>query len=246
MTTGFMVGTLGVVSGMLVLLGPGVERKAAVAGRASLLVGMLFVVVAWAGVALAHAPNNAGYDYTCATGEGEEHYSGLCYKHHTNANAKWEFSSGFPSAYELNVKYGASRWDKTYGHQFDYILDTGAGDYTDVVWTSSPSCSSAAIGCVTLKYSGDHILEGITGMYFRSTTNWYNGVGTPGSGQYDLRSVATHEFGHLLGLGHSATQTATMVSGIDPGTTFKRTLHPDDRLGRCEVYGHSHSYWGGC
>ncbi len=52
----------------------------------------------------------------------------------------------------------------------------------------------------------------------------------------DLRNVATHEFGHFLGLSHSAVEGSTMWCDADAGETSKRSLAPDDIAGLCAIY----------
>lgn len=51
----------------------------------------------------------------------------------------------------------------------------------------------------------------------------------------DLQSIATHEFGHVLGLGHSSTSQATMFASYVGGTSM-RTLHDVDIAGVCDLY----------
>ena len=48
---------------------------------------------------------------------------------------------------------------------------------------------------------------------------------------YDLQSAATHEVGHVLGLGHSGDPEATMYAKSQPGETKKRDLESDDIAG---------------
>ncbi|CAA3004106.1 metalloendoproteinase 2-MMP-like [Olea europaea var. sylvestris] len=53
-------------------------------------------------------------------------------------------------------------------------------------------------------------------------------------GAFDLETVALHEIGHLLGLGHSSVQDAIMFSGIPPETI--KNLHADDIQGIKALY----------
>jgi hypothetical protein len=56
------------------------------------------------------------------------------------------------------------------------------------------------------------------------------------SGGFYIEDVATHEFGHALGLGHSPVTDATMVSGTGYCATWKRSLASDDIAGIDAVY----------
>ncbi len=53
---------------------------------------------------------------------------------------------------------------------------------------------------------------------------------------FDLQSVLTHEFGHVLGLGESAIDDATMYPTTRAGDLAHRTLAPDDEQGAQAVY----------
>ncbi|MBI1852861.1 MAG: matrixin family metalloprotease, partial [Planctomycetes bacterium] len=53
---------------------------------------------------------------------------------------------------------------------------------------------------------------------------------------YDLEGVATHEFGHALGLAHTTDATATMYPYASPNSTSARTPHADDIAGMVALY----------
>ncbi|OMP03759.1 Peptidase M10, metallopeptidase [Corchorus olitorius] len=59
----------------------------------------------------------------------------------------------------------------------------------------------------------------------------------PGPDTIDLESVAVHEIGHLLGLGHSPVPEAVMYGIFGYGTTTKRDLHPNDIEALTAIYG---------
>jgi Matrixin len=68
----------------------------------------------------------------------------------------------------------------------------------------------------------------------------FNGVkytwSVDGSG-YDIQNSATHEAGHMAGLGHSTDPEATMYAKTQAGETKKRTLDADDVAGIEAIYG---------
>ena len=88
-------------------------------------------------------------------------------------------------------------------------------------------------------------------IFFNSEFPW--SVASAGeAGKFDLETIALHEIGHLSGLGHSALgETELIASGgrrvvaaeavmfpiaFPPGTTFDRTLRPDDVAGISDLY----------
>jgi hypothetical protein len=60
---------------------------------------------------------------------------------------------------------------------------------------------------------------------------------TVGGSGYDIQNSATHEVGHIGGLGHSADPEATMYAKTQAGETKKRSLDADDVAGIEAIYG---------
>ena len=101
------------------------------------------------------------------------------------------------------------------------------------------------------------VIDDVTGtivesdIFFNSAFQWSTSDAGQ-AGRFDLQSVATHEIGHFLGLGHSALgETELRPSGgrrvlassavmfpISFGTTntADRTLQPDDIAGASDLY----------
>jgi hypothetical protein len=138
---------------------------------------------------------------------------------------------------------------------FQYVGFTRAepfedDDLTVVGFQNEPELERVlgATGFVIDITSGD-IVE--SDIFFNSVFNW--SIATPGTtGRFDLESVALHEVGHLLGLGHSALgETEVEASGnrrvlassavmfpisLGSGNTADRALQPDDIAGVSDMY----------
>jgi hypothetical protein len=88
-------------------------------------------------------------------------------------------------------------------------------------------------------------------ILFNSAFPWsVSSAGEPG--RFDLESIAVHELGHFIGLGHSglgetevrpgggrrvlAAGSALFPIAFSPGTTAGRTLHDDDVAGVSDLY----------
>lgn len=56
------------------------------------------------------------------------------------------------------------------------------------------------------------------------------------SGEYDIDGVMVHEVGHVIGIGHSNVQGATMYPSVSACNTANRTLERDDTAAKSDLY----------
>lgn len=68
-------------------------------------------------------------------------------------------------------------------------------------------------------------------FHFDEDETWTVGAG---AGAFDLGTIALHEIGHLLGLGHSSVPGAIMFPTLSPGVS--KGLHQDDIQGIQDLY----------
>ncbi|MBI2168006.1 MAG: matrixin family metalloprotease [Actinobacteria bacterium] len=116
-----------------------------------------------------------------------------------------------------------------------------------VGWLSFNNDGLLAYACVWS--SGGWIHEG--DILFNSDMKWCDGLCADG---YDLRSVAAHEWGHYLGLGHTCgesdlpscddtnAQAAVMFPFLSGNDTTNRTLSAGDVAGAEALYPAEHDY----
>lgn len=78
-------------------------------------------------------------------------------------------------------------------------------------------------------------------IIFNSTLN-FSTLGS--AGNFDVQSVACHEFGHAFGLNHSAVASATMFPFTSAGQLDQRTINADDVAGMNTLYPTDISFWG--
>jgi hypothetical protein len=90
-------------------------------------------------------------------------------------------------------------------------------------------------GGSTLAYTETPISNGWRIRYISAWT-WHDGPNNVTSG-IDLQGVATHEYGHALGLGHTGSGGATMTPGISGTGVAARSIASDDIAGVQALYG---------
>ena len=71
---------------------------------------------------------------------------------------------------------------------------------------------------------------------YYSNWTWHDGPGSIGNG-IDLQGVATHEYGHALGLDHTTVSGSTMLASIIGNGVATRSIQSDDIAGVQAVYG---------
>jgi len=143
-----------------------------------------------------------------------------------------------PSVTEAEVRRGMDDWTEpscsglstAYGGTTSMRPGTYEGESV-IGWVeSSWRHSSSAIGVTGTRYTSSTIVEAdmeMNGRDFVWTTD-------PGSGnRVNVYSIALHEGGHYMGLGHSSTSSAAMYYAYSGGVSV---LGSDDEAGICALY----------
>jgi hypothetical protein len=138
--------------------------------------------------------------------------------------------AGLPSGWNLKVRSAASNWNQS-GSLFSLNRSTGSGNY----WAAADlgDIYDGGPGARTyISKSGSTITGCITYFNINDSLEWST---TGEAGKADVESVAVHEFGHWLGLGHSEYSTAVMYYALALGQV-RRSLSLDDINGACYIY----------
>ena len=121
---------------------------------------------------------------------------------------------------------GSANFDPTFQGETDLI-----GNLGDNICSGLGGNSGGVLAFVEVTGAGNWR------MRFYQGWAWSDGPDGIGFSQMDLQSVATHEYGHSIGLGHSGTGAATMAPSIGNGQTSTRSIHSDDINGLRAIYG---------
>lgn len=162
-------------------------------------------------------------------------------------SATYVYSFYLPNEFKSGTDRGAYRWTKVKRSSWTWIKDARSPNWIHYGSIDGPG---NAVGvtriCGPMSSCPPRAGEPIAYFWIKydSSENWYTGTDIPASHQVDLESVATHEFGHALGLGHtqsiycagSYSTWATMCPSALLGTAAKRSLEDDDKNGVSALY----------
>lgn len=147
--------------------------------------------------------------------------------------------NGAPREFTEVVRTAASVWssDNRFDFSFRHVgsSDVAHATYTDrthvVYWNRSGAGMDPTTLATTFHWNRGNAMIAFD-MVFNGSVPWSL---NPNSRQYDLRSVALHEFGHALGLAHSDKYSAVMYYKTPLGTR-RRSLTTDDVAGAATLY----------
>lgn len=129
-----------------------------------------------------------------------------------------------------NLGSGGANFDCTFQG-----LANGVGGIDDNVHSELDGCQQT--GLLAFMEAGASISDGWRIRYCADQT-WEDGPDTniPAS-RVDLQGVATHEYGHALGLDHTAVSNATMYATVTGSGVGSRSIATDDKAGVKALYG---------
>src|SRR6266508_1440624 len=137
-----------------------------------------------------------------------------------------------PSSFFDGTKFGAAQWNNVTPSPWRFVRNDASNN--EIIY--APIDGTLGILAQTQIFGFFNITE--ADVTYDSAEDWYTGSGTPGASQVDLRSIATHELGHVTGLDHTQnsncpgnSSNATMCPFYTLGTTYIRTLEADDKNG---------------
>jgi hypothetical protein len=143
------------------------------------------------------------------------------------------------AAIEPAIRAGADAWRLQSGASFAFSFAgysnqaTVVSDGINLVFFRNASSGSALATTYTW-FSGSRMLEADM-VFWDAGFQFFTGASGCSGGFY-IEDVATHEFGHALGLGHSTLAAATMYPSISTCSQQARSLEADDIAGVLSLY----------
>jgi hypothetical protein len=148
------------------------------------------------------------------------------------------------ATWKSGVEWGSGAHGDGTGDTTQALLGNGGANF-DVSWQGNATgiggindnihSEIAGSNGGVLAYTETPISDGWRIRYYEGWT-WHDGPGNVTSG-IDYQGVATHEYGHALGLGHSDVGGATMYPSISGTGVTARSIEADDIAGVQFIYG---------
>jgi len=143
------------------------------------------------------------------------------------------------TAIEPAIRAGADAWRVQSGASFSFAF---AGYSTQAVNTNDGinlvmfrnASSGSALATTYTWSSGTRMIDADI-VFWDAGFQFFTGS-TGCSGGFYIEDVATHEFGHALGMAHSTLAAATMYPSISTCSQQARTLDADDIAGVLALY----------
>lgn len=149
---------------------------------------------------------------------------------------------GPPATQVAVLQAAANEWavsgqsNFSFSYQGTSTTATTAADGHNVLFYSHTDGQGALAQCFYW-FTGSTLTDFDIKFYDRAGAFNFSFSNNPTPTQFDLQAVATHEFGHALGLDHTPINAAVMFASISGGDTSKRHLHADDIAGVQALYG---------
>jgi hypothetical protein len=143
------------------------------------------------------------------------------------------------AAIEPAIRAGADAWPLQSGASFAFAFaglsaqTTNTNDGINLVVFRNAS-SGSALATTYSWFSGSRLVDADI-VFWDAGFQFFTGSSGCVGGFY-IEDVATHEFGHALGLGHSSVATATMYPSISTCSQQNRLLDADDIAGVRSLY----------
>jgi hypothetical protein len=171
---------------------------------------------------------------------------------YTTNNTKWNHT---PVGYYVNptnldglsntavvaaLGAGADTWAQQSNAAFAFsyagpsVQTTNTNDGLNVV-TFRNASSGSAIATTYYWYNSSGLVDADI-VFWDGAFKFFTGSSGCSGGFY-IEDIAAHEFGHALGMGHSAVTGATMYPSVSSCNQGNRTLDADDIAGLLSLYG---------
>lgn len=149
-------------------------------------------------------------------------------------------ASSMSSSEKGSISYAVGKWE----NEADFDWRYSSGSVNDVYFYDIDG-RGGVYAYVNHWTVGNYITK--MRMRFDENESWYSGSGSVSSSRLDLRSIATHEFGHAVGVAHtqnsrcsssvSELRRPTMCPTYNYGRSYGRTLEDDDENAIQSLYG---------